>query len=246
MSGKLNNSNVIKNISTDQGEILYNIMMLHNDGKPYEADMTASSLKFYNQGGEYNIPEPKILMDVFPQRDDIIKIEEYRPLPLEDESVESLVIDLPFIISPQEAPSAIEKKDGSNLIFNRFHSFYPVSDLYVQYKHWIDEAYRVIKPGGICVFKCQDTVSGGINHFTECYSFMCASNAGFYIKDKFILEAKARLISGSKIKKQQHARKYTSTFWVFKKDEKMAAKTKYLDIMNGEFYKPKRNKKSEE
>jgi hypothetical protein len=75
---------------------------------------------------------------------------------------------------------------------------------------------------------------------------MCASNAGFYIKDKFILEAKARLISGSKIKKQQHARKYTSTFWVFKKDEKMAAKTKYLDIMNGEFYKPKRKKKSEE
>ena len=66
------------------------------------------------------------------------------------------------------------------------------------------------------------------------------------IKDKFILEAKARLISGSKIKKQQHARKYTSTFWVFKKDEKMAAKTKYLDIMNGDFYKPKRKKKSDE
>lgn len=44
---KLDNSNVIKNISTNQSKILYNIMM----GKPFEADMTASKLKFYNQGG---------------------------------------------------------------------------------------------------------------------------------------------------------------------------------------------------
>lgn len=228
---KLNNENIIRNISENQSQILYNIMQLHNDGKPYELDITASKLKFYNQGGDYNIPEPKILMDVFPLREDIIKIEEYKPLPLEDNSIESIVIDLPFVISPKNAPSVQEKKKGSNLIFNRFHSFYPISDLFVQYKHWINEAYRVLKPNGICVFKCQDTVSGGINYFTESYSFMCASDAGFYVKDKFILKANARLISGNKIKKQQHARKYTSCFWVFKKDEKLAAKTKYFDII---------------
>jgi len=239
----LNNETIIRNISKNQGQILYNIMMLHNGGKPFEVDMTASELKFYNQGGEYNIPEPKILMDVVPTRDDIIKIEEYKPLPLEDNSVESLVVDLPFVISPKDAPSVKDKKEGSNVIFNRFHSFYPVSDMFVQYKHWIDEAYRVVKPGGICVFKCQDTVSGGVNYFTESYSFMCAVNAGFYVKDKFILEANARLISATKIKQQQHARKFTSCFWVFKKDEKMAAKTRYFDILNGNFYKPKTKRK---
>lgn len=243
MVKKLNNSNVIKNIGNRQNKILFDIMMLHNDGKPFEADMTASKLKFYNQGGDYNIPEPKILMDVYPLREDIIKIEEYKPLPLEDNSVESLVIDLPFVVSPKNSQSVKNKKDGSNIIFNRFHSFYPVSDLFIQYKHWINEAYRVLKPNGICVFKCQDTVSGGINYFTESYSFMCASEVGFYIKDKFILEAPARLISSSKIKKQQHARKYTSCFWVFKKDEKMANKTKYFDIIKGEFYKPLKNKR---
>lgn len=240
METKLDNSNVIKNISTNQSKILYDIMMLHNDGKPFEADMTASKLKFYNQGGEYNIPEPKLLMDVYPLREDIIKIEEYKPLPLEDNSIESLVIDLPFVVLPHTAPSVKDNKEGSNLMFNRFHSFYPVSDMFIQYKHWINEAYRVLKPNGICVFKCQDTVSGGVNYFTEAYSFMCASEVGFYIKDKFILEATSRLISSSKIKQQQHARKYTSCFWVFKKDEKMANKTKYFDILKGEFYKPKK------
>ena len=80
MSEKLNNSTVIKNISYDQKEILYNIMQLHNDGKPFEADMTASTLGFYKtkKNDKYVIPEPKILLDVFPQRKDIIKIYNYK------------------------------------------------------------------------------------------------------------------------------------------------------------------------
>ena len=43
----LNNTTIIRNISFDQKEILYNIMNLHNEGKPFEADMTASTLGFY-------------------------------------------------------------------------------------------------------------------------------------------------------------------------------------------------------
>lgn len=53
---------------------------------------------------------------------------------------------------------------------------------------------------------------------------MCAQKLGFYIKDEFILGAKSRLISAGKYKAQQHARKYTSTFWVFEKNEKKAKK----------------------
>ena len=154
MSEKLNNSTVIKNISYDQKEILYNIMQLHNEGKPFEADMTASTLGFYKtkKSDKYVIPEPKILLDVFPQRKDIIKISEYTPLPLEDNSVESMVCDLPFIVSPKQSPSVLEDKDGSNLMFKRFHSFYPASDMLAQYKFWIEEIYRVLNPNGICVF----------------------------------------------------------------------------------------------
>jgi hypothetical protein len=231
MEEKFNNSNVIKNISFNQKEILYNIMQMHNNGKSFEADMTASTLGFYKnkKSDKYVIPEPKILLDVFPQRDDIIKIEEYKPLPLEDNSIESMVCDLPFIVSPKQCASIVNKNEGSNIIFNRFHSFYPASDMLAQYKFWIEEIYRVLKPNGICVFKTQSTISGGHNYHTSEWSWLCAVNCGFYVIDKFILEAKARLIGN--IKTQKHARRYTSDFWVFKKDEKKSNKVNYVKLL---------------
>ena len=231
---KLDNSNVIRNTSFDQKEILWNIMQLYNDGEPFECDMTASTLKFYEQkkADKYVIPEPKILFDVFPQEEKIKKIEPLGPLPLEDGSIGSIVIDLPFVISPPECPSAKANKKGANMIMNRFASYYPVDDLYESYFHWISEAYRVLKEGGTCVFKCQSTISGGIQHNTEEWSFMCAQKVGFTPEDKFILQAKARLIASSKIKKQRHARKFTSCFWVFKKDSKKKSKKfNYFDII---------------
>lgn len=215
----LDNSNIIRNISFDQKEILWNIMQLYNNGKPYDCDMTASTLKFYEvkNADKYVIPEPKILFDVCPTQDKIKKIEPWGALPLEDNSIDSIVIDLPFVVSPPNAPSAKAQKDGSNIIFKRFASYYPVDDLYRSYYHWISEAFRVLKEDGICVFKCQSTVSGGVQHNVEEWSFMCAQKVGFTMEDKFILEAKARLISSSKYKRQCHARKFTSSFLVFKK-----------------------------
>ena len=42
---ELNNSTVIRNISTDQSEILKWIMELYNNDEPFECDITASELK---------------------------------------------------------------------------------------------------------------------------------------------------------------------------------------------------------
>ena len=233
-NNKLNNSNVIKNISYDQKEILWNIMQLYNQGRPFDCDMTASKLKFYeySKKAKYNIPEPKYLFDVIPQSDKIKKIEPLSKLPLEDNSIDSIVIDLPFVISPPNAPSAKSDKKGSMIIFNRFHAYYPVDEMYRSYMHWISEAYRVLKENGTCVFKTQSTISGGVQHNTEEYSYMCAQKVGFTGEDKFYLQAKARLISSGKIKQQQHARKYTSVFWVFKKTLKKKNKNfNYFDLV---------------
>lgn len=232
---KLNNTTIIKNISFNQKEILYNIMQLYNNGNAFDCDMTASQLKFYEvkKADKFVIPEPKYLFDVYPQSEKIKKIEPLGRLPLDDNSIHSIVIDLPFVISPPNAPSAKAKKDGANIISNRFASYYPVDDLYESYYHWISEAYRVLDEDGICVFKCQSTISGGINHNIEEYSYMCANSLGFCGEDKFILEAKARLISQSKYKKQVHARKFTSIFWVFKKKKKKKSKDfDYFDLIN--------------
>ena len=223
---EMNNDTVIRNISYDQSEILHNIMNLYNNGEAFECDITASSLKFYgtNKKAHYNIPYPKILMDVCPLRDDIIKITPFNKLPLEDNSISSIVVDLPFVISPKNSKSKIEKTEGSNLISNRFSSFYPVDELFENIYWWLKECNRVLKEGGIIVWKMQSTISGGISYWAVPFSFMVADKIGLYTIDEFILEAKSRLISAGKIKEQKHARKFTSTFWVFKKDSKLASK----------------------
>lgn len=230
---EINNSNIIKNISTDQSEILYNIMKLHNDGKPFECDITASKLKFYGsiKGQKYEIPFPKLLFDVYPENNEIKKIYPFQKLPLEDCSIESIVVDLPFVISPKTCKSCMENKSGSNMISKRFSSFYPADELYETIYWWIKECARVLKPNGICVWKMQPTVSGGRQVWATYFSFMAAQKFGLYVKDEFILLAKARLISASKINKQCHARKYTSTFFVFKKDERLFKNNNIFEIL---------------
>lgn len=219
MENKVEYKDVIKSVSHDQKEIMYNIMKLHNNGKPFYADMTYSSGKFYEpkKNDKYVIPQPTVKLDVVPQFDDVLKLEPFGELPFDDNSIESIVIDLPFVIAPRDSASTkLDNQDGRNVIMNRFSSYYPVAEMLESYYHWIEEAYRVLKPNGICIFKCQSTVTGGKQLMSCEYSWLCATSVGFYTLDQFYLLAKNRLHSG-KIKTQQHARKYTSTFYVFKK-----------------------------
>ena len=226
---KLTNQNIIKNISDDQTEILHNIGLLYNNGSDqFDADMTASTLAFYRKpkGSKYLIPEPKILMDVLPLREDIIQIQKWGKLPLKDASIHSMVIDLPFAVIPPNAPSnQAKKKAGTNLIYKRFDGYYPVDELYKSYYHWLKETYRVLDEGGICIFKCQTCISGGIRQNIEEFSFMAADRIGFLMIDKFTLAAKSRIISSGKYKNgQKHSRSYTSQFLVLKKVSKRKSK----------------------
>lgn len=238
-------NDVIKSIGYDQHEILYNIMNLHNDGKPFDCDMTYSIGNFYgtfkikdadNNVREITIPAPKYKFDVCPQVDGVEKIEPDGSLPLEDNSIDSMVVDLPFVIScgpSLKTPDYDEngKKVKNNLISRRFASYYPVSQLLESYKRWISECYRVLKPNGILVFKTQATVTGSRFLGTPYYSRMIAESLGFDSYDEFVLLAKNRLISG-KINKQQHARSFHSFFLVFKKS--LSKKIAYFDFMNNE------------
>ena len=238
-------SEVIKSIGYDQHEILYNIMQMHNGGKPFDCDMTYSIGNFYGKFNvkdsngeirEINIPAPKYKYDVCPQVDGVEKIEPLGPLPLEDESIDSIVIDLPFVIScgpSMNTPDYDENgnKVRNNLISRRFACYYPVAQLLESYKHWIEEAYRVLKPCGIITFKTQATITGSKLLHTQYYSRLIAESIGFDSYDEFILLAKNRLVSG-KVKEQQHARSFHSYFLVFKKSLKK--KIAYFDFMADE------------
>lgn len=233
-------ANVVKNISYSQHEILYQIMQLHNYGKPFDCDMTYSKGNFYgsfniaNSNGDnvitIEIPEPKYKFDVCPQFDDCVKIEPLGKLPLEDNSIESIVIDLPFGVGC--GPSVGNGNKNSNVIINRFSVYYPVQELYRSYFHWINEAARVLKNNGICVFKLQPTICSSVNHQIDAFSVVCAQECGMETEDMWILLSKQRLISG-KIKRQQHARKFHSNFFVFKKSNSAKySKFNYINIIN--------------
>ncbi len=228
---------VIKSVSSNQHEIIYNIMQLHNEGRPFDCDMTYSKGNFYGEhkvildGKEetIEIPQPKYKFDVCPQADDVAKIEPFGALLLEDESIDSIMIDLPFVIGI--GPSLKKIKDGSNVIHKRFGWYKNMDELYANYAHWIKEAYRVLKPNGICCFKTQATISSGINHDVPTFSKMMAMRCGFVNDDEFVLIAKSRLISG-KVKTQLHARKFHSSFLIFKKiDSKKFAKFDYNKLI---------------
>lgn len=234
---------VIKSVNDNQHAILRDIMDLHNGGRPFEADMTYSIGNFYGEFTEkvpvknddgtvteinntFEIPQPKFKFDVMPQVDGVEKIDPWGPWPLEDNSLESIVLDPPFIVSSMSAPSMFNGKDDSNMISKRFASFYPRYELFDTYEHLITEAYRVLKPMGILVLKTQATVSGSIQLMTPYFSCVVANNLGFYTLDEFILTTKVRMISG-KVKNQQHARKYHSFFYVFQKDNPKKDKIGY-------------------
>jgi len=198
----------IKSISYNQQEIINDIMLLHMNGEPFEIDTTFSKGIFYKNG---IVPMPGRKFDVYP----LNGVEQFvLPLPFENNSVRSIMFDPPFGIA--KGKSIATKKAGQNIIINRFSSFESPKDLMHCYCTHLKEYYRILKKGGILVFKCQATVSSGNNLFIPEFLMMKAFKIGFYPLDCFHLLAKNRLISG-KIKKQRHARKYSSVFWVFKK-----------------------------
>ena len=217
---------VIKNINTDQHRILADIMHLYNNDEGFELDPTFSKGNYYgdfkwiNEDGEkevYTIPQPKYKMDVYPLAEDVQKLEIMGDFPLEDESVKSVNIDLPFVISV--GPSMGNGNKNSNITSNRFSAFYPVSNLVETYYHFLKEAYRVLKEDGILVWKCQRTITGGKTLNSPEMSWLFAESLGFDCVDAFYLEGKTRLISG-KVKHQEHSRSYVSIFYVFKKSHR--------------------------
>ena len=217
---------VIKNINTDQHRILADIMHLYNNDEGFELDPTYSKGNYYgnfkwvNEDGEkeiYTIPQPKYKMDVYPLAEDVQKLEIMGDFPLEDESVKSVNIDLPFVISV--GPSMGNGNKNSNITSNRFSAFYPVSNLVETYYHFLKEAYRVLKADGILVWKCQRTITGGKTLNSPEMSWLFAESLGFDCVDAFYLEGKTRLISG-KVKHQEHSRSYVSVFYVFKKSHR--------------------------
>lgn len=204
-SDSIRKETIIKSTSYDQEEILKWITALYcPDG--FELDPTYGKGNFYK-----NIQKPKYRYDLSPQSGDVVQ-GDCRALPHADNSVNNIVFDPPFI-------AAIPRGEATGIISKRFGFYRNVqNELWDMYHKALDEFYRILKPYGILVFKCQDTIDSGKQYLSHVEIINYAVSLGFYPKDIFILLAKHRII-GKYHHKQQHARKFHSYFIVFIKQK---------------------------
>ena len=203
---------MVRSISYDEDEILNWILKLHCI-TPIELDPTYSTGNFYRN----TIPQPQYKFDIMPVMADVVEANAEN-LPLGDESITTMIFDPPFLATKGKS---LKIRDDSNIINKRFGVYPTEKELHQFYINSIKEFYRILKPNGILIFKCQDKVSSGKQYFSHQFIMTQAQNNGFYIKDMFILLAKNRIVAKWQLKNQKNARKFHSYYLVLQKSDKV-------------------------
>lgn len=146
-----------------------------------------------------------------------------RSLPYEDESVDAVVFDPPYMHTPGGTAHVnhqnYENYYGNNIARNgsakKYHE--AVLDLYFQASH---EARRVLKPGGTYIVKCMDEVCANQQRLTHVELINEFCRHGLIVEDLFVLLRQNRP-GVSRILRQVHARKNHSYFLVFRKSARV-------------------------
>jgi len=201
---------LIKSISYDQAEIIKSILRLHIKDGVIDVDSTYSKGNFYKKTG---IQSPIYKFDIDPQTEDTVQASA-DDLPLENESVNCLMFDPPFLAT---TGGSLKTGNDNNAINKRFGVFPSEIKLFEFYIRALKETYRVLKQDGIMIFKCQDKISSSKQYMSHCFIYNEAIKIGFYPKDLFILLAKNRIVADWQLRNQKNARKFHSYFWVFQK-----------------------------
>ena len=200
---------VIKSVYESQDEILHAIKELHcKDG--FDCDATYGNGSFWK-----TIPRPKLCFDIQPQKPEAIEGDS-RALPISPKSLNSLVFDPPFLTYVK---GGRDHKGGNVAMTARFGGYWSYDELEDHYRDSISEAYRVLKPLGHLVVKCQDIIHNHKMHSTHYNTIAWAELEGFRLADLFVLVAKHRMPSPQK-GQQKHARIFHSYFLVFQKPRK--------------------------
>jgi len=196
---------VIRSVSYDQIEILKSIMSLCAIDR-FCADVT------YGNGGFYkDIEKPVHMFDLDGDLDGVTQADS-QELPLDDESISSLVFDPPFLTYVRAA----REGNGNMVMAKRFAGYWRYDELEAHYIGTIKEAHRVLKKKGIMVIKCQDIIHNHKMHCTHA-NVINWSEGMFRLKDLFVLPAKHRMPSPNRKGTQKHARIFHSYFLVLER-----------------------------
>lgn len=196
---------IIKSVSDSQTEILSNILRLHIHKETFDCDLTYSKGVFYQ-----HIPQPKLRFDKYPLDESIMPLE--RATDIEDASLHSIVIDLPFIVKDY-------KSAQTSMIAQRFDYFSSVKELYETNASMISLAFRKLHKNGFLIMKTMDFVFGSSQHWVGNFVQNTANELGFVLYDTFILVSRTKILT-TMGEKQHFARKYHSYFFVFRKGKK--------------------------
>lgn len=200
-------TNIIKSISYNQDEILQGILKLYcNNARTFKVDPCFGNGCFYKK-----IPLPSMIFDINPQQGNVKKANSNNLSSwFKDNECNNIIFDPPFMFG-------VHGKTLNNIFAKRFTMFNNFDELKSMYKTSLKEFYRILKPNGILIFKCQDYTDTKTT-MTHCLVYNWAIESGFYAEDLFILLAKARIYNPNM--KQRHARKFHCYFWIFKKVKK--------------------------
>lgn len=136
-----------------------------------------------------------------------------RLLPLAPASLSNAVFDPPFLTYVKQGREHNDKVKMTS----RFGGYYTYEELEDHYRDTLSECYRVLKPKGKLIFKCQDIVHNHRLHCTHAKVIWMAEIEGFRLADLFILPARHRM-PGPQKGIQRHARIFHSYFLVLERD----------------------------
>jgi hypothetical protein len=141
-----------------------------------------------------------------------------RKLPYGDNDIDCVVFDPPYMHTPggtaHNGHQNYEDYYGNNRTSNDKKYHEAVLDLYVEGSR---EAYRVLKPKGILIVKCQDEVCAGKQRLTHVEVVNALEGMGYITEDLFVVVRRNRP-GVSRVITQLHARKNHSYFLVFRKN----------------------------
>lgn len=197
-------------------EILQAISDIHLRGKWFDADITYSKGVFWE-----NITKPKYMSDLIPlydfvKEDDSTKLETY-----EDNSLESIVFDPPFLFRPR-------KSENNDKICQRFSYFKSFEELITMYKNSLIAISKKLVKGGILAFKCQDMTDGKF-YCTHNEIINMAKDLGYELRDIIIKATTQKLQRDAK---QQNCVAKVHSYWLILKKSKPQEKAKWIHSSN--------------
>ncbi len=148
-----------------------------------------------------------------------------RELPYDDGAIDCVVFDPPYMHTPggtaHSTQQPFERYYRNNDTGNRTKAKYHEAVLAL-YEDGGKEAYRVLRPRGVMIVKCQDEVCSNRQRFTHVEIIEAYQKLGFVAEDLFVVVRNNRP-GVSRAVRQVHARKNHSYFLVFWKRDRPSA-----------------------